>query len=294
MLPNISVLWFIDCDDPAAELRSGVYIDPAQTTDFMDKAFAETEITPIGTSDLAAAVNGVDNRVFAAHFGSVAVLAGASLRTAEPSELTSYLADLGVGHTWALVSIDQDTDLGCFARWEHGDIQRAFAGTSSSIKVDAGLPHPFEGPFWAGEHPQAETDDPLALPFHPGLLADAAHHAWLGFGFRDAEPMLDPASIPVTVYRVGPDDGRDQYIESSVALSANAAAHPGDADPGTADPGVEAAGESPGAAPEDRTETFVTEPIEKVAVPATALDADEKHARTPGPISRYFGFRGRL
>lgn len=290
MLPNISVLWFIDCDEPVAELRSDVYIDPAKTTEFIEKAFAETEITAIGTSDLASAVNGADNRVFAAHFGTIAVLAGTSLRTAEPSELTSYLEDLGVGHTWALVSIDPDGDVGCFARWEHGDIQRAFAGTSTSIKVDTGLPHPFEGPFWAGEHPQVDTDDPLALPFHPGLLADAAHHEWLGFSFRESDPLVDPATVPVTVYRVGPDDGRDQYIESSVPLtSRNDEDEAADAETSEiVDAPTEVFDTQPSA-----TETSATEPIEKVVVPAPD-DGREPAERTPGPISRYFGFRGRL
>lgn len=304
MLPNISVLWFVDCDDPIGVLRGGAFLEPAATTAFIEKAFADTEITAIGTSDLAAAVGGSDNRIFAAHFGSLAVLAGHSLRTATPDELTSYLTDLGVGHFWTLVSVDPDADTGCFARWDDGELHRAFAGTSTSITVDAGLPHPFEGPFWAGEHPQsAAADDPLALPFHPGALADAAHREWFGFGFRESEPTVDPASIPVTVYRVGPDDGRDQFIESSVSL----------ADGPTAHPAVEA-----------------TEPITKVTVPATPLDAqtdehqiDESginesginesgiddsgaddsgadgpvnapHRRTPGPLSRYFGFRGRL
>ncbi|ALG83805.1 DUF6928 family protein [Gordonia phthalatica] len=281
MLPNISVLWFVDCDDPAAELRSGVSIDPAQTTSFIEKAFANTEITAIGTSDLGAAVGGADNRVFAAHFGSLAVLAGHSLRTADPNELTAYLADLGVGHTWALISVDPGADIGCFARWDDGDLHRAFAGTSTSIKIDAGLPHPFEGPYWAGEHPQPDAgDDPLALPFHPGALADAANREWFGFGFRESEPSLDPARIPVTVYRVGPDDGRDQFVESSVPLTGDAADVPEVATP-------EAGAEE-------------TEPIERVVAPAATFDAetgdqtDAQQERTPGPISRYFGFRGRL
>ena len=281
MLPNISVLWFVDCDDPASALRAGVFIDPAATTAFIEKAFANTEITAIGTSDLAAAVDGPDNRVFAAHFGPLAVLAGQSLRTAEPSELTSYLADLGLGHTWSLISVDPGSDTGCFARWDDGELQRAFAGTSTSIKVDAGLPHPFEGPFWAGERPQANpADDPLALPFHPGALADAAHREWFGFAFHGNEPGVDPARIPVTVYRVGPDDGRDQYVESSVSLNADASDEPGLADPSVA--------------------AEETEPIERVVAPAAPYDAEpgdrdeSPQERTPGPISRYFGFRGRL
>ncbi|WFN93511.1 MULTISPECIES: DUF6928 family protein [Gordonia] len=284
VLPNISALWLIACPDPAAELAGGVYIDPEKTADFIEKAFADTEITPIGTSDLAAAVDGADNRVFAAHFGRLAVLAGASLRTTDPDELTSYLEDLGVGQTWALVSLDPDTDTGCVARWQDGELQRAFVGTPTVIRTDVGLPYPFEGPFWAGDHPQAAAEhDPLALPFHPGELADAAHGAWFGFSFHgDTSSAVDPARIPVTVYRVGPDDGFDNVIESSVPLRADAPTEPHHAH----------------AAPEGSTEE--TEPIQRIPAPVATPEPqseqqpDSPPARTPGPISRYFGFRGRL
>lgn len=289
MLPNISVLWFVDCDDPATELGAGVAVDPAGTADFIARAFTTAEVTPIGTTDLAAIVGAADNRVFAAHYGRLAVLAGTSLHTAEPGELTAYLTDLGIGRTWALVSIDPTADVGCFARWESGESYRAFAGTSTSIRMDEGVPYPFEGPFWAGEHPQADTDDPLALPFHPGALADAAHRAWFGFGFGpddpapddsapddsvrdDAAPRVDPTTVPVAVYRVGPDDGHDQHIASSTR------AHTGDEAPSDLDQ---------------------TEPIEKVTVePGTErlddTDSGRSRERVPGPLSRYFGFRGRL
>ncbi|NLG46850.1 MAG: hypothetical protein GX543_10315 [Gordonia sp.] len=286
MLPNISALWFIDCPDPAAELRAGAYIDPAATTDFMERAFTDAELTPIGTSDLAAAVDGADNRVFVAHYGRLAVLAGTSLRTADPHEMTSYLTDLGVGHTWALISVDPGADIGGFARWEGGEVQRAFFGTSSTISVDVGLPYPFEGPFWAGGHPQRSPNQPLALPFHPGALADAANHAWFGFGFHETDPVVDPALLPVTVYRIGPDDGRDGFVESSVPLHVPTTAREPELAAATA---VPAAAETP-PAPTEGFGEYQTEPIE--TVPAAAPAAAEE--RTPGPLSRFFGFRGRL
>lgn len=271
MLPNISALWFIACPDPVAELRSGVYIDPAATTEFMERAFANSDVTPIGTADLASAVDSAENRVFAAHFGRLAVLAGVSLRTANPAELTSYLTDLGVGDSWVLISLDLASDTGCFARWNGGELQRSFAGTSTRICDDLGLPYPFEGPFWAGEHPQPNADDPLALPFHPGALADAAQKSWFGFAFgADDSDGVDPTRIPVTVYRVGPDDGLDNYVETSVSLRETETQPV----PKVVVPTAE---ESP---------AEQTAPIEKVA--------DEAPAAAPGPISRYFGFRGRI
>lgn len=309
VLPNISALWFIDCPDPAAELRAGAYLDPEKTTDFMERAFTDADLTPIGTSDLAAAVDGADNRVFAAHFGRLAVLAGTSLRTSDPNELSSYLTDLGVGHAWVLISLDPLSDSGCFARWQDGEIQRSFSGTATAIRDDTGLPYPFEGPFWAGEHPQTAVGDPLALPFHPGRLADAAHREWFGFAFGEsADDDVDPTRIPVTVYRVGPDDGLDKVIETSVSLqTARPAADGGDAiapepeaAPAPAAPVAESGTEAPGPS-EEPTAPIRRDGAEEPTIPIEHLPAAEPEPegeparqRTPGPISRYFGFRGRL
>ncbi|MGB3707366.1 DUF6928 family protein [Gordonia sp. (in: high G+C Gram-positive bacteria)] len=294
VLPNISALWFVDCADPAAELRSGVYIDPARTMDLMERAFADNEVTPIGTADLASAADSAENRVFAAHFGRLAVIGGTSLHTADPTELSSYLTDLGFGESWVLISLDPTSDTGCFARWSRGDLQRAFAGTSTRIGEDTGLPYPFERPFWAGERPQShETHDPLALPFHPGWLADAAQRTWFGFGFGDTdEGSVDPTQIPVTVYRIGPDDGFDNIIETSVSLRRTTASAESST-PGTSEQEAETE-PGPSVVPElvsavvpgtGESEAEQTAPIEPVS---------DSPAPKAGPISRYFGFRGRL
>ncbi|WP_156890409.1 DUF6928 family protein [Gordonia shandongensis] len=274
MFANVALLWFVACPDPAAELRRGVSIDPERTTDFMGRAFPDADVTAIGSSDLATAVDGPDNRVFAAHYGPLAVLAGTSLHTADPHELTAYLRAVDSGHEQLLLSVDPATSTGCFARWQRGELQRGFVGTPTIIQTDFGLPYPFEGPYWAGEHPApvAVGRDPLSLPFHPADLAEAAHRAWVGFRFTHPELAdgalpdptdPDPTSLPVTVYRVGPDDGRDHLIETSVSL--NGAAR-------------------------------ITEPIAPVGDerPTEQLEPVGGATERPGPISRYFGFRGRL
>ncbi|WP_448854179.1 DUF6928 family protein [Corynebacterium frankenforstense] len=88
-----------------------------------------------------------------------------------------------------------DADFGGFAHWRDGEIVRAFSALREGVIEDIGLPEPFEGPFWAGEH--GEQLGGIALPFDPVELADAAESAWLGVDFGPGGPDVNVAAFAV-------------------------------------------------------------------------------------------------
>ncbi|MDR2281207.1 MAG: hypothetical protein LBE07_10190 [Gordonia sp. (in: high G+C Gram-positive bacteria)] len=269
MFVHTTTLWLVACPDPAEQLRRGVVADPDRTDEFIRRAFVDSSPSAVASTDLSALAAAGDDEVFAGHFGDLTVLAGRSLSTTSPAELTEFVAGLAPDRTVLLLSLNPETSTGTFARWENGRLVRSFAASPATIHDDQGLPYPFESEFWAGDRPlqylpDAEPD-PLDLPFHPAELAEEANRRWLGFRFTppsgDDDTALD--RIPVYAYSILP----------SGADWSPAAQAP------TREPAVV---ESP-------SDVEVTMPIARVEVDDTA-----QTTHSPGPISRYFGFRGRL
>ncbi|GAA4664900.1 DUF6928 family protein [Gordonia humi] len=280
MFAHTTALWFVDCPDPAEQLRRGPVADPDRTDAFIATAYADDVPSASALTDLSALSDAADDVVFAAHFGDLAVLAGKSLSTVAPDELTEFVTGLGFGQTVLLLSLDPVASTGVFARWENGRLQRAFAASPDTIRADHGVPFPFENGFWAGERPlqylPGVEPNPLDLPFHPAELAEESNRQWLGFRFTPPPGDDDTAltSIPVYSYRI---------------LSAGSESVPAaDAEP-VAPPPAEAAAAGPSRPADDLDDAEVTTPLARASE-----SAPEPTPRAPGPISRYFGFRGRL
>lgn len=280
MFANTTTLWFVTCPDPAEQLRRGAVADPERTDALMRRAYADDAPSAVAVTDLSTLSDADDDTVFAAHFGDVAVLAGRSLATVSPDEITEFVNDLEPGWTVLLLSLDPTTNVGVFARWENDRLVRAFAAAPDRIHADHGVPFPFESPFWAGDRPlhylPGSEVDPLDLPFHPAELAEESNRQWLGFRFTPpaVDGDTDLTRIPVYAYRILPADAETT-------------------------PASQVRPEPPSPAPVDDVPVRESErePVSasEVTVPlATVVDDERAAARTPGPISRYFGFRGRI
>ena len=271
----------------------------------MSRAYAGSTPSAVGAAPLSHLPAAIGDHVFAGHYGDMAVLAGHSLTTCKPDDLTEFVTSLEPGWTVLLLSLDPLTATGTFARWEDGRLQRAFAADPIRIHADVALPYPFESPFWAGEHPlqyQAGVEaDPLALPFHPAELAEEANRRWLGFRFTPpiGDDDTDTARVPVFEYEILASDATAVRAAdvppldlSSPVVEAREIAAPQAPTPA---PLLTVPVAQPVEAPVDATADQITAPLSRRsdAVPAPDQPAEPK-TRKPGPISRYFGFRGRL
>lgn len=205
-------VWFLDTDDPIAAVRSGLTnnVDAAQR--LASSIYGEHVLVPVVETNLDAAMNSGDPHVYAGSFGPLSVVTCSLFATARPSTLTRTIASISPSPVATLLYTDPETATGTFARWEDGEVRRAFSATPVDIVEDLGLPFPFERPFWAGEHPlryaPGAAPDPLALPFHPQQLAEQSNREWLGFRFTRplADTDADPAHIPVTGFAIHPPD----------------------------------------------------------------------------------------
>ncbi|WP_132993133.1 DUF6928 family protein [Gordonia zhaorongruii] len=307
MFAHTTTIWFVACPDPAEQLRRGLVADPDRTDDFIRRAYRGAVPSATASADLSSVPAADDVDVFAAHYGDLAVLAGRSLATTSPEELTEFVTGLEPGWTVVLLSLDPTASTGVFARWEDGRLLRAFAADPVRIHADHGVPFPFESSFWAGERPleylPGVEPDPLDLPFHPAELAEEANRQWLGFRFTPpaAEGDTDPSRIPLFTYRIGSDG--TVAVPASEVRPAEPAPSPqnGPSAPGASDTG-EGTPDATRTAPiavtpngsDDLSAPSAPAPANSAANSPAATTTSAPKKRGPGPISRYFGFRGRL
>ncbi|GAA1481319.1 hypothetical protein GCM10009624_17590 [Gordonia sinesedis] len=229
-------LWFLDTPDAIGALRAGPVNDIPAAQRLASSIYGDSVLVPAVDTNLAAAMEAGDPHVYAADFGGLSVISCSLFTTGRPSTLTRTIASIKQSPAATLLYADPETATGTFARWEDGELKRAFSANPVDIGEDVGLPYPFERPFWAGEHPlryaPGVAPDPLALPFHPQQLAEQSNREWLGFRFTRplGEFDLDPADIPVTGFAIRPADyeptaaDEERYREASQEAAAQQAA----------------------------------------------------------------------
>lgn len=259
-------LWLLESDDPAGRLRERVPgNDHEAAAHFAQQLLGDAVLLPFGTASLPEAAADPDpDTVYVGWFGGLTVLCWAELGRIPVEQLPELVPAITEVPAATVLIADPAGSLGSFARWERGELRREFTATPVQIVADTGLPFLFEGPFWSGEHPLHYAPgvpvDPLALPFHPLELAEEANRSWLGFRFTHplSEADLDPASITVSRFGIRPPG----YQPTAEEVNSHRPAAAGSA---------------------DDEDLVGPEP-----------DEADTGKRTPGPLSRFFGFRGRL
>ncbi|MGW0183897.1 DUF6928 family protein [Nocardia sp. NPDC003345] len=214
MLSKVSSVWYVDTPDPPAVLRAGPDPDTGAAYALARQLHPDLEVEPTVTATLAEAVGPEPDELFIGCYPGLTVLCSTYAARVHPTAIPELLVrPLAEEHTY-LVSFDLEYGWGAFAHWERGELRRAFSSTRLNILQDQGLPHPWERPHWAGEHPirwqLGELPDPLVLPFDPPGFADTANREWLGFHYFPSAPAAataaaDPDALPSTVV---PDDIR--------------------------------------------------------------------------------------
>ncbi|MEO9327091.1 DUF6928 family protein [Gordonia aurantiaca] len=241
MTARAATVWFIDSPDPAGDLRAAVHPAPddsgnplprhdvGRAQQLASTIYGDSVLVPLVDTDLATAAAARDHHVYAGFYGPLAVISCSLFETTTPSMLTRTLAAIRPSSVATLLHVDPDTAFGAFARWEQGTLRRSFSADPVTIHEDQGLPFTFERPFWAGEFPIPFTErfaaQPMALPFHPGQLAEEANRDWLGFRFTHpfSPTDLDPASIPVTCFALHPAEYEPTPEDFEAYRAANAA-----------------------------------------------------------------------
>ncbi|MGW5385835.1 DUF6928 family protein [Nocardia sp. NPDC003963] len=223
MLSKISSVWYVDTPDPPAVLRTDPDPDPDAAYALARQLHPDLEVEPTTVVTLGDTDGPAADAVYIGSYPGITLLCSSYAARVQPTAIPDLLVrPLAEEHTY-LVSFDLEYGWGSFAHWERGELRRAFSSTRLNILQDHGLPHIWERPHWAGEHPvlwhPGELPDPLVLPFDPPGFADSANHEWLGFRYfplaapesddatdiEEARPV-DPKDIRVCGFRLRPRD----------------------------------------------------------------------------------------
>ena len=193
--PSVVTLWFVNTADPGDVLGA----EPKADRGFGRKLLAQINpawpITPIGEFPLNRSSTPGRAEYYIAGFPGVAVLQTFVEDVEQVSETTPHLREALEAADVFLVAEGTDSDYAGFAHFAGAQLRRAFAATREAVIEDAGLPDPFEAPYWAGE--TAEQLGGISLPFVPKELARAAQSAWLGVDISPDGPDLDVVGFAV-------------------------------------------------------------------------------------------------
>lgn len=200
---HVTTYWYIDTEDPADPIRSGLPSDPGFARRLLSRLFPTITVASLGSFPLNRSASTGPGEIYLGSFPGLTVVQTHVDGPLLPSATDEKWLHLVEVPTVLTFSHGVDSGVSGFARWEHGRLTRAFAGADDRIVEDEGMPLPFERPYWAGEFPLPGHDDvPLALPFAPSALLHAAHREWLGFD-------LDPGGLDVPVHGFATDGRRE-------------------------------------------------------------------------------------
>lgn len=182
-------LWYVTADNPGEVLTAEPKADRGYGRKYLAQLNPAFPITPIGQFPLNRSAQADPGEFYIGGYPGVTVVQ--TVVTGEASKLSELspllLRAAPAEHVYAF-TIDPKSTYAGFAHWEADELKRSFCASRHNNLEDIGLPEPFEGPFWAGEH--GEQLGGIALPFEPADLTRAAQNYWLGVDVGPQGPDL--------------------------------------------------------------------------------------------------------
>ncbi|MCF6769442.1 hypothetical protein L3H50_04045 [Corynebacterium sp. MC-04] len=205
--PSATVtIWCVNTAHP----RDVFANDPAPDRGFGRKLLAQLNpqwpVTHMGDFPLNRSTSAGHGEIYIGGFDGVAIIQyvpasfpGYEFDVSHLSALPMKLIESIPASDIYAFAADDHSQLGGFAHWHEGKLERSFCSNRVSIFEDTGLPEPFETPFWAGERSHGAHRG-IELPFLPAELAMEALHSWLGLSLTSTS-----MDVPVAAFAI---DGR--------------------------------------------------------------------------------------
>jgi hypothetical protein len=192
--------------DAREALRTVPTLDPEATRELAHTLFPKDTLELAGDGDLSYTCP-PDDEIHIGCFPGVAVVAAKEFGIDYPSSLPEHFLAKGPGDLVYLHAMHSVVDWFAYAHWSGGTLVRSLSlSPDSGILEDLGDRRPFEGPYWAGQHPAVdpeEDEDAYPFPFHPLELGEAALCDLFGYqleGFID-DSLLEPESIALLRFK---------------------------------------------------------------------------------------------
>ena len=200
--PATVTFWFVTAADPASVLNG----EPKADRGFGRKLLAHINpawpITTIGEFPLNRSSHPGRDEFYIAGYPGVAVVQTYVEDSKKLSETVRYLREALPATDTYIFAEGTDSDYAGMAHYAGDELRRCLTATRERVLEDAGLPEPFEAPFWAGE--TAEQLGGITLPFEPKELVREAQRHWIGI---DLARGGDGPDVHVVGYAV---DGRPE------------------------------------------------------------------------------------
>ncbi|WP_200958826.1 DUF6928 family protein [Nocardioides sp. Root190] len=197
-------------DGPVApRLRGELELDEEATEALVARLHPGARLTGLGYGDVLDNANPPDKEAWAAVYDGVAIVCTSRVAQDRPSDIDPTIVKAMPGRTTHVAAMHSVVDWFAFATWSPtGELVRSLSvSPDDGVIENVGDPLPFEGPYWAGEHPVVDDDedDEYPLPFHPLELAEDALGHLFGFCFEGIAPPGAPDIEDLTLlgFRIG-------------------------------------------------------------------------------------------
>lgn len=197
--PAVVTFWFVTAADPAEVLRAEPKADRGFGRKLLSQLNPAWPITPIGQFPLNRSSKPGRDEFYIAGYPGVAVVQTFVEDAGQLSDTASHLRGALAAADTYLFAEGTDSGYAGMAHFVGDELRRSLTATREKVLEDAGLPEPFEAPFWAGE--TAEQLGGITLPFEPKELVREAQRQWLGI------ELVNGPDVHVVGYAV---DGRPE------------------------------------------------------------------------------------
>lgn len=186
--------------DPKPILAQRPSMDVDAARDLAGRLFPKLKLEPQGSATLLN-TNVAEDEVLIGVFPGATIIAADEVGDLIGEDPRRYLES--TGHRRAIAHVmNSVVDLCAFSVWEEAGLRRALGmSASDGIFIDEGHRLPFELPYWNGEYPAVDPEDPDAasypFPFHPLELGEAALSELFGFVIEGppAGSLYDPEDV---------------------------------------------------------------------------------------------------